>query len=524
MTISINEYLKSFINEKYNDPDALTINYLDNCGKVKSTSNSSLLKSIHKISSSFPDNVDLVVLDGNKHPSTIAAIIAALISSKPFVILNPDISEAKRDSILSQLNSYQYISFEEISWSKQALTTVSLEAASQDLYARLDNASALTCSKNLAYIVFTSGSTGVPKGVQIRRESFEVYADYMHDYINTISIQTQLSLSPIFFDNFIFDLTIYLTCKATLFLAEANSLLAFLAKASKVSIPSEIERINFIYGAPSIISKLVRSDFFEFTNSTQKPMFIGLGGEPFSWQSAQDLFCKVNLDSRIINFYGPSECTCMCSSFELNLKDFERQRIMHEAKSSNLPIGTIFDYFSYLVENHNYPQTVTTASGNLLLGGVAIMEGYLDKNRSSFKPIDADIYYSTGDLVTEEGSILYIHGRIDNQIKILGVRIELEEIESRCKAILKTSDLLISTHEDRGLPRIAVIMLDNKHVSGDIEVHPEEISLLKELNSSLPQSMRISDVLRTHLFKLTANGKLDRKFYAAQSQSYLPTV
>ena len=144
------------------------------------------------------------------------------------------------------------------------------------------------------------------------------------------------------------------------------------------------------------------------------------------------------------------------------------------------------------------------------------MNGYLDKSINSFKKIGNKNFYNTGDWIsTIEGKIFYIHGRKDNQIKIKGNRIEIEEVENRIRTILKVLNLIIINVEDRGLTRLILTIADQKNdlpFEKSINRINNEREVINNLRGKLPSVMSISDIFSSNNFPLNPNGKVDRNF------------
>ena len=514
------QILNDFFSLRLSKPEDIFTFYLDG-DLIKTYTNKQFISLVIRLCDLYSQKHPIVAIEAIKHPYSLAAIIACLAINKTFVALNPAYSQDYRNHIMRQLNSPCFYSFNELS---RLLERNNSSGERHDDNLSLDKLIAnilrysTSTEKSIAYIVFTSGSTGLPKGVQIYRSSFALYTNFLRSNLKLFPKTLQLSLSPLFFDNFIFDLSILLYSGTPIFLVDALSFLRHQFPLSN-NYSRIFSDIDFVYAAPSIIDRLLNSSFFDWIKAKIKPIFIGFGGEPFSWQSAEKLVSNLNNKSKVINFYGPSECTCMCSYFDLSIMNFLELRQKHEPSSSNLPIGQLFDYFDHTIISTDDSQSILSSSnkfGELALSGSCLMKGYLDKDVPSFAIINSILYYKTGDLVSlHNSSCLYIHGRTDNQYKILGNRIELEEIESKIKSILQQNDLFVSILNDRGIPRIILLILnvsDNDSIQ-EIIKHPDELSLLSLINSKLSPSMRISDVLNISSIMLSSNGKLDRSKY-----------
>lgn len=521
----MNQLLSDFFRERYLEKANPSIYFIDN-GLIQALTNQDLIKLIYIFCEKFSGESNVIVVEGDKHPYTLAAILACLTLNKTFVALKPTLSQEGQNNALNQLDSFSYFSKNKLRLTIQNSDIFDIESIYSSLIDNLNKSSAShdSLKQVISYLVFTSGSTGAPKGVQIYRSSFSLYISYLRNSLKLKPKNLQLSLSPIFFDNFIFDLSIFLFSNKPLLIVDALEFLNYISQPTPNL--AYIQNIDFIYAAPSIIDRLLNSSFFEYINSYSRPIFIGFGGEPFSWQSSEKLLGKLNKASRVINFYGPSECTCMCSYFELSTKNFNEQRILHEKFSSNLPIGKLFDYFQYKLLSTDTSQTQSNSqnhSGELILSGPCLMKGYIDKNIQPFITIDSTSFYKTGDIVSAyDDQSFYIHGRTDNQFKVLGKRVELEEIESKLKSILQQNDLLISILYDRGIPRIILLTLDKSiNSTKEFLVDPNEALKLSNINSKLRESISVSDIFNVRNILLTSNGKLDRKHYRQKLEKFL---
>ena len=229
---------------------------------------------------------------------------------------------------------------------------------------------------------------------------------------------------------------------------------------------------------------------------------VTFGGEGFPKNQLRKLWSFWGERVRFVNVYGPTECTCICSSYEVSEKDLEDDDL--------LPLGPIAQNFYALVLDENENQVATGSIGELGIGGENVGIGYYnnpEKTDSVFviDPTDKEsdkIIYKSGDLVKQNADgMLFFSGRKDNQIKKMGYRIELEEIENALNSI---ADVFES----------AVIFVNNqKHRSKIIAFVKSEIDakeLKEKLKKKLPLYM-IPDVYQyVDVLPKNQNGKINR--------------
>ncbi len=457
-----------------------------------------------------------IILPGEKNRFCIEAIYAAILAKKSFCNLNFNQPKKRINDILNQFNEFEIFSSLELG----ELIKEKEEVYNINKIKELISLITLQKEKNnydCAYYMFTSGSTGIPKGVSISPNSLILFMEYVNKEIiikNKLNNKNQLSLSPIYFDNFIFDFIFFNESKGSIFLIDIKDLKNIINSGVKDELKKLLKKIDLIYAAPSIIKILITNKFFSYISKDEsKDIFIGFGGEPFSWNTAEELLMQLTKESIITNFYGPTECTCMCSKYQLLPDKFSTERNFHEKFSSLLPIGGIFPYFSFLIKNKNKISKEIN-NGELLLGGKGLMNGYLNSSLKPFKKIGDENFYNTGDLVsTTDYKTFYIHGRKDNQIKIKGIRIEIEEIENRIRSILNLLNLIVLDMDDRGITRLVLIIAkkdSSEEFKESIVRAKNEREIIKTFRQKLPSVMVITDVFFSNSFPLNANGKLDR--------------
>lgn len=264
------------------------------------------------------------------------------------------------------------------------------------------------------FIVSTSGSTGVPKKVLINEESLiNVLIEYSN--ISEFSNEsTFLNTSPYTFDASLFGFFLPLLKGGKTVFFENYGLDATL-KVSKTGYVIKQLNVTHIFLVPSYAEILFRTNTKDIFNTL---LNVTIGGEAFSSQLRE--LCKDNLNDKcqILNIYGPSETTI-----------FSLYSVVDRSSSNDIPIGKPI----------NGVLTILNPIGNddnesfeLLIGGSTLSNGYYDLklNKGKFIIYDNIKYYKTGDIVElKQDGNFYYRGRRDNQVKVNGIRLELESID-----------------------------------------------------------------------------------------------
>ena len=279
---------------------------------------------------------------------------------------------------------------------------------------------------NLAYILYTSGSTGFPKGVSIEHRSTVNFINWAQTVFNREQLAGVLASTSICFDLSVFELFVPLSCGGKVILAE-NALHLPTLKAAK-----DVTLINTV---PSAIAELLRANAIP-----QNVQTVNLAGEPLSQQLVNQLYQQTTLQ-QVFNLYGPSEATTY-STFTLCIPRRGENEKVYPSPSIGRPIANTQ---IYILNSHLQPVPIGVP-GELYIGGDGLARSYFNRQNlteekfipnsflnSKFKiqNFKGDRLYKTGDLARylPDGNIEFL-GRIDNQVKIRGFRIELGEVES----------------------------------------------------------------------------------------------
>lgn len=349
---------------------------------------------------------------------------------------------------------------------------------------------------DIAYVIFTSGSTGSPKGVVVRNKNVVSFVQYMarrcdanhHDRFSQISDLTfDLSIFPVW------------TCW------ESGACLCCVSDKSKLA-PSKVikeKQITVWTSVPSMVTlfkkmRLIKADAYP---SIRYTFFCG---EALSTDSANDwqIACP---NSRIENMYGPTEATCAITGFEWT---------GDESRCTNniVPIGWAFDNQNTAIVDHDLKPVPRGVEGELCLSGSQVVENYLkDPTKTSEKFVkitilNDELWYKTGDLAIEaDDGCLFFRGRADFQVKILGHRIELEEVEHTVrKSTNAASVVCLPWPFVNGAAQGLVVFATESQARCD------ERMAIRACENSLPNYMVPKRIHFIPTLPLNANGKTDR--------------
>ena len=344
--------------------------------------------------------------------------------------------------------------------------------------------------KNLAYMIYTSGSTGRPKGTTIEHRSAVALIRWAREIFDDNDLAGVLASTSICFDLSIFELFVPLSWGGKVILVENALQLPYLKPA---------EGVTLINTVPSIMAELLRMEAVPAGVKT-----INLAGEALKRSLVEEIYKRTDVQ-QVFNLYGPTEDTTYSTYALLARED-------HGAVSIGRPIANTQ---VYLLDKHLCPVPVGVA-GELYLGGAGLARSYwnraeLTAERFSPNPFSAqpgERLYRTGDLARygEEGSIEYL-GRMDQQVKLRGHRIELEEIEAALAKHEHVREAIVLVGEDRAGEKQLVAYV-SPFASRPV---PDGSELRSYLQKTLPEYMVPAAFVPLDKLPLTPNGKIDRK-------------
>jgi amino acid adenylation domain-containing protein len=365
-------------------------------------------------------------------------------------------------------------------------------------------AAAGTTSASLAYVIHTSGSTGVPKGALNTHGGIRNRLLWMQQTHQLTADDRVLYQTPVTFDASVLEIFWPLIAGAQIVIAKPDG-----HKDTSYLVQTIAEQsVTAAYFVPSMLRPFLAEPAVTDCVGLRKVL---CAGEVLPYELAQR--CLATLDAELSNEYGPAETAVGVTYFQCK----------RGASGPTVPIGRpIANTRIHLLDAHLRPVPVGVP-GELFIGGVGVGRGYLnrpDATAASFidDPFADDpgqLLYRTGDLARylPDGNIEYM-GRLDDQVKIRGVRIEPREVEAALeKHPAVRESAVVAGNDGRGNTRLVA------HVVAAGEAAPSIAELRRFLLKQLPAAMLPAAFCVTEALPLTSSGKVDRRALAAAAEA-----
>lgn len=428
----------------------------------------------------------------NDDLETYASIFAVWLEGSAYVPLHPQQPVKRNLEIINQAE-ISLILTSDTKYVSYSVKTIDSKLANQG---KASFEPKYSSDDLLAYILYTSGSTGIPKGVQITRKNVGVFMKSFWE--------TDIQISE--FDRCLqcFDLTFDVSVQ--------SFLVPLLRGACAYTIPHDQIKYSYVYGlledhqltfgamTPSMI-RYLRPYFKEINVPSMRYCILTAEASPLDlvveWAD-----CIPN--GEIYDFYGPTETTIYCTNYKFNRNGNNKQL------NGMLSIGRAMSGLRAIIVNEEGKQLGKNQKGELCISGDQLTPGYWknpDKNKVSFFEIKvlnkSTRFYKTGDscYFDDDGDIM-LSGRLDQQVKIQGYRIELSEIEYHTRKFLKGQNAIAVTFNNQ---------LGNSEIALFIEgTLSDKLSLENYLRCNIPSYMVPTKIVAEDIFPLTTSGKVDR--------------
>jgi D-alanine--poly(phosphoribitol) ligase subunit 1 len=448
---------------------------------------------------------DVVVLQLPKRRIAYALLLACLRLGAPYVFLDPNNPPQRSARMIERLRPK--ILFSEIGTPNlfgEALTLAKIDGegwlAPFDPIGDDDSRSIAT-GADPAYIMFTSGSTGEPKGAVIPHQGVLSLMTWARDMVQASARERFTNINPLHFDNSVFDIYCGLLNGAALVPVETSEITNAAAwvrtiRAGEATVMFAVPTLFLILDQLGLLTPKALPDIRTFQ----------FGGEGYPIGKLRDFHARFSGRARLINVYGPTETSCICSSIEIT------PEILTARDDGFPPLGTMHPDFTHAVLDERQAPLPHGQAGELWIGGPCVGLGYYANPEETAARFCQDprqdktraIYYRSGDRVREdEQGRLWFQGRVDNQVKIRGHRIELEEIDLAVQSVpnVRRAVAVVLAGADGG--EIAVAYM------ADRAVIAEEVFAF--CRDRLPAYMRPAQAVQFDELPRNANGKVDRK-------------
>ncbi|MBH8563641.1 amino acid adenylation domain-containing protein [Nostoc sp. CENA67] len=354
-------------------------------------------------------------------------------------------------------------------------------------------------STNLAYLIYTSGSTGKPKGVQIIHRSVVNFLTAMQQHLKLTNLDSLLSVTSLSFDIAVLEIFLPLTIGAKVILVSREVAFDGLQLLQQLNNSAA----TVMQATPATWQMLIKAGW-----EGNAHLKILCGGEALPQSLANQLYQR---SAEIWNLYGPTETTIWSTIGRI---DQQEALVTIGRPIANTQI--------YILDKYLQPVPIGVP-GELHIGGAGLARGYFQRpelTKEKFIPnpfsFDAESrLYKTGDLARylHDGTIEYF-GRIDNQVKVRGFRIELLEIEAAIAQYPSVDQAIVTVREDNpGDKRLVAYIVSR---SGQ---KPTTDELRQFLKQKLPEYMVPSAFVFLDTLPLTPNGKIDRRALKAPDYS-----
>jgi amino acid adenylation domain-containing protein len=442
----------------------------------------------------------LVGLCLERSPELVVGILGILKAGGAYVPLDADYPPQRLQFMLTEARIGVLVTRHSLRVRLSAtdcqVVCVDTDAAKLQSVAR-SNPALDVCADNPAYVMFTSGSTGQPKGVTIRHTSIARLV-LGNDFATFGPDRVFLQLAPVSFDASTFELWGALLHGAKLIIAPAG-----LPDFRQLEELLKRNRVTTLWLTASLLNQVV--DHYPQALSDVEEILTG--GEVLSVRHLCRAQATLGPRVQFINGYGPTESTTFATCYRIPPQ--------LAAETESIPIGRpIGNTQVYVLDKYRVPVPIG-APGELYIGGAGLACGYLNRpeltaERFVAHPFDDAPHaklYRTGDLCRwrADGNLEFL-GRLDNQVKLRGLRIELGEIESVLNQHPSVAQSVVVLREDSpGDKRLVAFFLPAGTAALDVN------DLTHHLRTRLPGYMVPSAIVPLEALPVTPSGKVDRR-------------
>ena len=433
-----------------------------------------------------------VAVHGHKEPEMVVAFLAAVKCGRAYVPMDTSIPEQRISKIVAGSGAAIVLTPERV---REILTQ-----ATGDKKATMRRVE----ENDPFYMLFTSGSTGEPKGVVITLANLTAFTNWLlGEHSFTAEAEVFLNQAPFSFDLSVMDLYGSLLTGGTLACVtkeELANLKLLYQRLEQSGVTTWVSTPSF--AQMCLIEKSFRQ---EMLPALRRFLFCG---ETLAPETAAQLLERFP-NAQVWNTYGPTEATVATTSVRVDAALLERY--------SPLPVGYAMPGTHVIAVDENGVAVAENERGELLIAGPNISPGYLNRpelTAKAFTHFDGLPAYRTGDWGRCRDGLVFFEGRMDGQIKLHGYRIELGDLEANLRALEEIADAVVLPVEKTGkVDSLAAFVVLSKPMEGS--TFETSARLKTRLGERIPAYMVPRKFLFLDAFPMTANGKADRRALAA---------
>ena len=436
----------------------------------------------------YGENRAPVAVHGHKEPEMLIAFLGAVKSGRPYVPIDYSIPAQRVERIIAGAQASVVLTPERVA----ELTAPERKYEGGSLR-RVEG-------QDPFYILFTSGSTGEPKGVVITVANLEHFVDWMlAEQGFTESGETFLNQAPFSFDLSVMDLYPSLVSGGTLFSITKEHV----SNLKKLYESFGQSGVSAWVSTPSFAQMcLIERTFAEgMLPNLRRFLFCG---ETLAAETASQLLERFP-KAEVWNTYGPTEATVATTSIQVT------RAVLNQHPT--LPVGRAMPGTHVVILSDKGERVPEGERGEIVIAGPNVSPGYLgraDLTAKAFYTYEGQPAYRTGDWGRERESLIFFEGRMDSQVKVNGYRIELGDLEANLRALPEIADVVVLpvTKQERIDSLAAMVVLAEAKTGSDFEMTAK---LKNRLAERLPAYMVPRKFLYLDAFPMTANGKADRR-------------
>ena len=451
----------------------------------------------------------LVGVSLNRTPEMVIALLAAWKSGGAYVPLDPAYPQDRLSYMLEDSSAKFLLTSSELKHLFPAASgkTILLDADWSEIARESsENPAPSSVPSNLAYVMYTSGSTGAPKGAMILHSGL---VNYLSWAIGAYGVEAGRPV-PVH-SSISFDLTVTSLYPALLAGGHVELLPEDVGAQNLIAALKKPEHRSLVKITPAHLELLSQQLSSEESATVTKTFVIG--GEALLAENLV-LWREFAPETRLVNEYGPTETVVGCCVHEVRPED---------PKTGPVAIGRPIANTQLYILDSNLQPVPAGVKGDLYIGGAGVARGYLNRPELTEKKFIPDPFsgksgarlYKSGDLARyrKDGILEYL-GRADDQVKVRGYRIELGEIEAALAAHPSVQTCTVLALEETP---------GDKQLVGYAVSQPNRTLSVEELKNflkqSLPEYMVPSQFVFLESFPLTQNGKIDRKALPAPTHA-----